>query len=333
MLEFPNNYFEEETREGFVVSKMMKRAWAAQLDVLTEIDRLCEKLNVNYYADCGTLLGAIRHKGFIPWDDDLDICMLRSDYYKFLREAPDYLDKFYEISSVYNDPDRDYVKARVINGRHINFDKEYLEQFHNCPYVVGIDIFPVDNVPDSEDDLKELKDSLSFLLKVEASIPEEPPYSDEVLDLMKQIENTYGMPIDYNNRLRHEVKKIYDILSAIYVEENTRDVGCMMGIAADMGGYRYNRADFIPYKRVQFENTTIPIMRCYEDVLTSCYGKDYMTPINTGSSHDYPFYKEQIIGLKEVMDREYNKEFEYEAVEEFIEMKVQEVNGTKNESL
>nr|MCR4611561.1 LicD family protein [Lachnospiraceae bacterium] len=221
MLEFPKNYFEDEVRDGFLVSKMMKRAWAAQIEVVAEIDRVCKELDINYFADFGTLLGTVRHQGFVPWDDDLDVCMLRKDYIKFLEEAPQLLDKWFELKSIYNDPTFDIVKARLLNGRHMNFERDFLDRFHDCPYAVGVDIFPVDNIPDDDNECTKLIDSLEFLLKVEASIPEEEPYDEEVLSLMKQIEDTYGITIDYNNRLRHEVKKIYDILSSSYVESNT----------------------------------------------------------------------------------------------------------------
>ena len=327
MLEFSKEYFEEEVREGFTISRMMKRAWAAELEVLHELDRVCTALNINYYAMCGTLLGAVRHNGYVPWDDDIDVCMLREDYYRFLREAPDIIDKWYDITSVYNDPEKDIIKARVINGRHINFDKAFLEKFHNCPYLVGVDIFPIDNVPDDEKKFKELKESMQFLLKTEASMPEEGPYSDEVIQLLEDIEHTYGLPIDYNNRPRHEVKKILDVVSAIYMDENTEYVGNMMELAADMDSFRYDRKSFVPYKRVAFENTSIPIMRCYKEVLQGIYGAEYMTPVNTGSSHGYPFYKEQVLSFKDVLEREYGKEFTYEFVENFINMKVDEVNG------
>ena len=66
---------------------MMKRAWAAQLEVLQRIDEVCGKYNIEYFANWGTLLGAIRHKGYIPWDDDLDIGMKRMDYERFLKIA------------------------------------------------------------------------------------------------------------------------------------------------------------------------------------------------------------------------------------------------------
>lgn len=103
----------------------------------------------------------VRHHGFIPWDDDLDIGMLRDDYNKFLQIAPAELSSFFELKSLYNDPEHDNVKARIITGRSMNFSKEYLDKFHNCPYVVGIDIFPIDYIPENKD-----KAVPSFILSI-----------------------------------------------------------------------------------------------------------------------------------------------------------------------
>ena len=72
-LVFQEEYFNEEEREGFLIESMMKRAWAAQIVVLREIDRICRRHGIQYFLDWGTLLGAARYKGFIPWDDDMDI--------------------------------------------------------------------------------------------------------------------------------------------------------------------------------------------------------------------------------------------------------------------
>ena len=86
-MEFPKEFFLDEVREGFYVPAMMKRAWAAELEILVEIDKICEKHKLHYYIDYGTLLGAVRHKGFIPWDDDIDIMMFRHDYEIFSEVA------------------------------------------------------------------------------------------------------------------------------------------------------------------------------------------------------------------------------------------------------
>ena len=99
MIQFDEHFFEEEEREGFVVSSMMKKAWAAQLEVLAEVDKICRKYDIQYFADWGTLIGAIRHKGFIPWDDDMDIAMKREGYLKFLKHT-DELPKGYQILDV-----------------------------------------------------------------------------------------------------------------------------------------------------------------------------------------------------------------------------------------
>ena len=90
MLEFDKDFFEKEERCGFTIEPMMKSVWAAQLEVLEKIDRICKENGIKYFADWGTLLGAVRHKGFIPWDDDMDICMLRPDYLRFIQVIDNY---------------------------------------------------------------------------------------------------------------------------------------------------------------------------------------------------------------------------------------------------
>lgn len=317
---FNDEYYKEQNRDGFIVSQDMKRVWAAQLEVLQEVKRVCNILNIHFFADWGALLGAVRHKGFIPWDDDMDIAMLRKDYMRFLSEAPALLEKYYEIKSVYNDPTDDTIKARIINGRHINFEPDFLSKFHGCPYVVGIDIFPVDNITEDKDRLDKQISGLRFLLKMVQSIPEEAPYSDDVLELMRKVENTFGIPIDYNNRLRHELKKIYDIVCAIYQNEKTEEV-CSMIDFAEGWDYHAKREWYEDICELPFENTTIPVPAGYDGLLRIKYGKDYMTPRNVGSSHNYPFYKSQIEELRLVMEHEFNRGFTTNEVVELIHEK------------
>ena len=324
---FDDGYFREETREGFVIAEDMKRAWAAQLEVLEEVKRVCGIIGIKFFADWGTLLGAVRHHGFIPWDDDMDIAMLREDYMRFLSEAPALLEKYYEIKSVYNDPEDDTIKARIINGRHICFETDFLARFHGCPYVVGIDIFPVDNITDDKRALDKQIESLRFLLRTAESVPEKGPYDAEVLELMKKIEKTFGIPVNYNNRLKHELKKIYDIVCSLYHDENSAEV-CSMIDFAEGWDYHAKREWYEDICELSFENTTIPVPEGYDGLLQIKYGKDYMTPRNVGSSHDYPFYKSQIEELRLVMQKEFNTEFTTEEVIRLIHAKVKEAECT-----
>lgn len=304
----------------FEISPMMKNVWSAQLEVLKEVRRVCEQLHICFYADWGTLLGAVRHHGFIPWDDDMDIGMLRRDYMCFLKEAPAILKKPYEIKSVYSDPTDDIIKARIINGRHMNFERDFLKQFTGCPYVVGIDIFPIDNITENKKNLEEQIQALQFVLKASSSVPSEPPYSDDVMELMNRIEKTFGIQIDYNNRLVHELKKIYDILCSRYMDEETDEVTSMIDLANGWD-YHAKRAWYEETIEMPFENTTIPVPVGYDGLLRIKYGDEYMIPRRL-VAHDYPFYKEQMLGLKEVMEQEFNQKISDELMEQLIDMKV-----------
>ena len=82
-MEIPRDYLLDEVRCGYYIPAMMKKTWANALEILSEIDRVCTKYNIKYFADWGTFLGTVRHGGYIPWDDDMDICMKREDYRKF----------------------------------------------------------------------------------------------------------------------------------------------------------------------------------------------------------------------------------------------------------
>ena len=81
----------EEVRDGFTVSTKRKRIWNVELNLLLKLDEVCKKNDLRYFLDSGTLLGAVRHHGFIPWDDDLDVVMLREDYDKLIQLLHKYL--------------------------------------------------------------------------------------------------------------------------------------------------------------------------------------------------------------------------------------------------
>lgn len=81
----------------------LKNVWNVELDILKKFDSFCKKHGLSYFADSGTLLGAVRHKGFIPWDDDLDFVMFRKDYDKFIKLSKKEFKYPYFIQTGYND--------------------------------------------------------------------------------------------------------------------------------------------------------------------------------------------------------------------------------------
>ena len=155
MLKFSKDFFKDEEREGFLVKSDMKRAWAMQMEILKNIEEVCDRHGINYFSFWGTMLGAVRHKGFVPWDDDMDIMMKREDYEMFVEVAPKELPEGFSLLSIYNEHEWDLATARVTNGFTLSFDEKYLKKHYLCPYVCGIDIFPYDYVPDDKETFKE----------------------------------------------------------------------------------------------------------------------------------------------------------------------------------
>lgn len=102
MLGFADGFFQAEIRENFQVDVTMKTVWAAELEVLSEIAKVCERHGLTWYMAFGSLLGAVRHKGFIPWDDDIDICLKRDDYIQLLQYLPKELPEGYVVRSRYS---------------------------------------------------------------------------------------------------------------------------------------------------------------------------------------------------------------------------------------
>lgn len=122
-----------------------------QLEVMKTIHKICVKHDIKYYMIGGTLLGAIRHKGFIPWDDDIDIAMMRSDYEKFMQIfSCEFSSEKYFLQCYGTDKDFQPAMQRVcIKDTILDIPSEY--HLRNCKNTY-IDIFPLDNVPDSSEE-------------------------------------------------------------------------------------------------------------------------------------------------------------------------------------
>jgi len=119
-----------------------------QLEALKEIHRICEKYGTNYCMIGGTLMGAVKHKGFIPWDDDIDIAMLRTDYDRFLSCYPAEQSEKYFLQNYWTDIDFHPPLTRLcIKGTYVDDQLTKHLSFNKRAY---IEIFPIDNIPDDD---------------------------------------------------------------------------------------------------------------------------------------------------------------------------------------
>ena len=118
-----------------------------EFEMLMELRRICEKYRLTYYISGGTFLGAVRHHGFIPWDDDMDIALPREDYQKFIRVVNKELPEGMEFKSYSIDPNYHHPVARLVNFKVCVRNKSFREA-HIEP--AWIDIFPLDGMPDGK---------------------------------------------------------------------------------------------------------------------------------------------------------------------------------------
>jgi len=143
------HFLESETRDGYFVDAKMKAAWKVMLDITEEIARICDKHGLQYSMAAGTLLGAVRHKGFIPWDDDVDLHMPRKDYDRFLEIAEMELRPPFVLQTFYTDFERTSGFAQIRNPLTTGIDKTWVRLGLRFNMGIGVDVFPIDGIPET----------------------------------------------------------------------------------------------------------------------------------------------------------------------------------------
>lgn len=293
-LNLPDNFLNGEVRNGFYVESMMKKNWACMIKILAEIDRICKKHDIQYFADWGTLLGAVRHKGFIPWDDDIDIAMKRADYMRFCEVAKTELPDDWEMMSVHNTTDWNQIVGHVVTGRKADYSEEHHREWYGFPYVPGVDVFPLDYMPRSDEEYKFTCDVYQIVGAAATEYTESGASEEQKEQVISDIEQMCGVKIDRSKNIVNQLLCLQERLSMMYTESESDNLLLMVGyVVPRIKKYVYPKEWYESTIDMPFEYITVPVPVGYEGIIRRKYGDNWMTPFIGGGSHGYPYYKKQ----------------------------------------
>ena len=256
------DYLKEETICDFKVTTERKKLFAVLLDLLVEFDKICKKHNLRYFMDGGSLLGTIRHQGFIPWDDDIDVVMPRKDYDEFIKLTKEFKSPYF-LQNAYTDKDFYYAPTRVRNTNTTGLVKMFACRGFNQG--IWLTIFPLDKISNDDGEnnyhrINELNKENSTYMRINN------PYLSEKDKL--RVNNYSGRnPMD-------TYKEIHRIAS-LHENEETDYVGTMIITVVDFKRKLLPAKAFDQCIYKSFEGYDVPVPIGYDDVLKTEYG-DYM---------------------------------------------------------
>lgn len=272
----PGAFLQEETRRDYTISERMKRAWAVQLDLLQELMRVCEKHGLHVYADSGTLIGAVREGGFIPWDDDIDVAMLRDDYDKLMALADEFQEPYFlqSIASHEYYINR-YAQLHMRGTTAVRQDGKP-QRHTQC---IFIDIFVIDTMPSNPRAFKH------HYAKVRSAC--------QKLKFVRKF--THALPAPLYRWCRNHTRLLSEKYWYAEFERVARSVkhddraayGAF--ICQTMSLPIKHLACYDEVKMVPFEHIMIPIPAGYDELLRLEYG-DYMRPVQAPTMHGTMFY-------------------------------------------
>ena len=259
----PESFFQPETICDFYVDEKRKKIWAINLDLYQTFAHICDKYNLRYYAYAGTLLGAIRHHGFIPWDDDIDVCMPREDYEEFQRIALTELSEPYFLQTVSTDDNYFRTIIRLVNKNTTCLPVAF--RHSNAINGIPLDIFPLDDcTPQTlQNELEDIRTLAircsSFMKRNDVSIMNEEQYER------------------WKNSMTDTPRQDWEKVQNIARNTNSSDYYSMKVFVVADGRYNLplRKSWFNSFKKINFVTINIQIPVGFESILETTYG-DYM---------------------------------------------------------
>lgn len=276
------SFYKEEIRSDFLVTEKRKKIWAAELQMLEKFDEICQKHNLTYYAYYGTLLGAVRHRGFIPWDDDIDVIMFRDDYEKFQEIAPIELEEPYFYQNTYTDRVI-WPLSKIRDSRTTAVEPQFRHLGNTFHQGIFIDIFPFDSVEDGKNAQFETIKQIQNLLWISITDPE------VIINAMEEGQKLYlstDFLIDHLRKNVREKFKIFELFNRSCLGQSERVNYLIEELYPDKTSCKSVEKNwFHDIVYLPFEYLQIPAPAEYDKILTQCYG-DYHRYVQGGSAHE-----------------------------------------------
>ncbi|GLC29726.1 LicD family protein [Clostridium omnivorum] len=278
--------------------------------ILSEIHSISEKNNIHYWLDSGTLLGAVRHKGFIPWDDDIDICMTREDYNKFIEVAKEQLSKDMLLQTFEDEKlESLWLKVRLKNTLLL---ERYDAEFHQGIFV---DIFPVDQYPSNVKWRNFFKLYFKILvriyknknLKIKNVNKENGSVIDKVRKACMIIFSKAFLFINDNYIIKRR-KHFFKMIKILQKKESSNIYG--YGLEVDNWSNFFDINDVFPVIDMEFEGFKFKAPNNYHNYLVNMYGESYL---ELPPEEKRPVHNQLLlIDLSEEEETYYNKRYNYD---------------------
>ena len=269
----PADFLKEEIKLGYTISLEMKKVWAVQMDLLQVLLDVCDRHGLRIYADGGTLLGAIRHQGYIPWDDDIDMVMLREDYDKLMELTEEFQNPYF-LQNVYTDPHYTHRHAQLRNSETACWSQNE----KGCPkrfnQGIFVDIFPADSIPQSPRHF--------------ARYYKKEGVARQKFRLVSKLTNAFPEPLYMF--FRNKTSFLSDKKRYAEYENVLRSVKAMCHGNVCEISFKHNYPlmqidDFDEPVLVDFEYMKMPVPQNSHRLLELQYGSDYMTPKQAPTVH------------------------------------------------
>ena len=288
---FVKDIYRDEIRDGWLVKSGIKKAWNTMLEMWQEVDRICHKYNLKYWAYAGTLLGAVRHKGFIPWDTDMDLCMLRPDYNIFCDAVERELlkkDGIFEVERA------NFNNFRIGMNTTTMLAKDDIQGGEpRKTYGMLIEVYPLDIAPD--DTPKGNYFAAKILELLNGGNEEDYPELKKRAEAGERLFNDWQVIENFHSLPEEERQTFYRKYSALLFDKSTM-LGTIEYIVTKPER-RYPREIFDETIYLPFEEIKMPVPAGYEKILETHYGDwhkfvyDHTFRIGSLYSTDIP-YKE-----------------------------------------